>query len=64
MSICLIGFLIGWFRRTQHYHHLVDFIRIRDFTWRVSNCEELLVGLFTGVDGGVDEVGELTILND
>ena len=30
----------------------------------LSNCEELLVGLFTGVDGGVDEVGELTSLND
>ena len=42
MSICLIGFLIGWFRRTQHYHHLVDFKRIRDFTWRVSDCEELV----------------------
>jgi len=30
----------------------------------LSNCEELLVELFTGVDGGVDEVGELTSLND
>ena len=30
----------------------------------LSNCEELLVGLFTEVDGGVDEVGELTSLND
>ena len=29
----------------------------------LSICEELLVGLFTGVDGGVDEVGELTSLN-
>ena len=30
----------------------------------LSNCEELLMGLFTGVDGGVDEVGELTSLSD
>ena len=26
------------------YHHSVDFTRIGDFTWRVSDCEEL-VGL-------------------
>ena len=30
----------------------------------LSKCEELFVELFTGVDGGVDEVGELTSLND
>jgi len=26
------------------YHNLVDFTRIGDFTWRVSDCEELVVG--------------------
>ena len=25
------------------YHHLMFFTRIGDFTWRVSDCEELVV---------------------
>ena len=32
------------------YHQSVCFTRIGDFTWRVSDCEEL-VGLFTGDHG-------------
>ena len=32
------------------YHDLGCFTRIGDFTWRVSDCEEL-VGLLTGDDG-------------
>ena len=32
------------------YQNLGDFSRIGDFTWRVSDCEEL-VGGFTGDDG-------------
>ena len=32
------------------YHDLGDFTRIGEFTWRVSDCEEL-VGLLTGDDG-------------
>ena len=34
------------------YQNLVCFTRIGDFTWRVTDCEEL-VGGFTGDDGGV-----------
>ena len=37
------------------YHQLTDFTRMRDFTWRVSDCEELM-GLLTG-----DDVGSHTI---
>ena len=33
------------------YHNLEDFTRIGDFTWRVSDCEEL-VGVTHGDDGG------------
>ena len=32
------------------YHESVWFTRIGDFTWRVSDCEEL-VGLLTGDEG-------------
>ena len=32
------------------YHESVCFTRIGDFTWRVSDCEEL-VGLLTGDEG-------------
>ena len=34
------------------YHESVCFTRIGDFTWRVSDCDEL-VGLLTG-DEGID----------
>ena len=65
-SITLLLFIVSL--RNDIY----NFIAIRrDFPFGkkylffcLSNCEELLVGLFTGVDGGVDEVGELTSLND
>ena len=39
--------------KCQHFYTLgveVYFTRIRDFTWRLSDCEEL-AGLLTGDDG-------------
>ena len=33
------------------YHHLVYFTRIGEFTWRVSDCEELVGVLLRGDDG-------------
>ena len=33
------------------YHHSVDFTRIGDFTWRVSDCEELLGLTHWGIMG-------------
>ena len=44
MSRCFTWFTIGGYRRTQLYHHLVEFTRIEDFTWRVTDCEELVGG--------------------
>ena len=41
------------------YHHSADFTRIGDFTWRVSDCEEL-VGSLTG-DGEVGLVQKYNI---
>jgi len=41
------------------YHDLGDFTRIGDFTWRVSDCEEL-VGSLTG-DGEVGLVQKYNI---
>jgi len=37
-------------REPKIYHDLADFTRIGDFTWRVSDCEEL-VGLLTNYKG-------------
>ena len=31
-----------WLGETSLYHNLSDFTRIEDFTWRVSDCEELV----------------------
>ena len=42
MSICLIWFPIGVLGEPYIYHNLEDFTRIGDFTWRVSDCEELV----------------------
>ena len=33
------------------YHHSVDFTRICDFTWRMSDCEELLRLTHWGIMG-------------
>ena len=38
------------------YQNLVDLTRSGDFTWRVPDCEELLVVTHTGDDGGVVKV--------
>ena len=50
MSICLTWFPISGLGKPKLYQNLVCFTRIGDFTWRVSDCEEL-VGGFTGDDG-------------
>jgi len=34
-------------REPKIYHDLADFTRIVDFTWRVSDCEELVGGKIT-----------------
>ena len=42
MSICLTWFPIGSLGEPNLYHHLVEFTRMWGFTWRVSDCEELV----------------------
>ena len=49
MSICFTRFLISGLGEPNIYHNLGDFTRIGDFTWRVSDCEELVV-VFTRDD--------------
>ena len=44
MSICFTRFLISGLGEPNIYHDLGDFTRIGDFTWRVSDCEELVGG--------------------
>ena len=51
MSRCFTWFPIGGLGEPYLYQNLRDFTRIGDFTWMVSDCEEL-VGVFTG-DGEV-----------
>jgi len=41
---------IGVLGEPYRYHHLRNFTRKGHFTWRVSDCEELL-GSVTGDDG-------------
>ena len=41
-SICLTWFPIGSLGEPNIYQNLVCFTRIMDFTWRVSDCEELV----------------------
>ena len=52
MSICLTWFHINGLGEPNIYHNLGDFTRIGEFTWRISDCEELSGELLTG-DGGV-----------
>ena len=49
-SICLTWFPISGFVEPNKYDQSVCFTRIGDFTWTVTDCEEL-VGLLTGDDG-------------
>ena len=49
MSTCFTWFPIGGLREPKVYYNLVDFTRMWNFTWRLSDCEEL-VGLPTGDD--------------
>ena len=42
MSICLIGFLIVVIGEPNVYQNLEGFTRMWNFTWRVSDCEELV----------------------
>jgi len=37
-----LGFLIGWFRRIQFITSIGLIYNVWDFTWRVSDCEELV----------------------
>ena len=41
MSKCLTWFSIGGLGEPNIYQNLGDLTRIGDFTWRVSDCEEL-----------------------
>ena len=51
MSRCFTWFPISGFRRTQYIPRFGGVLQeIGDFTWRVSDCEEL-VGLVTEDDG-------------
>ena len=51
MSICLTWFPISGLGKPKLYQNMWCFTRIGDFTWRVSDCEEL-VGLLTGDEWG------------
>ena len=42
MSICFIGLLIGCFSRTQYIINRFVLQVCGDFTWRVSDCEEIV----------------------
>jgi hypothetical protein len=42
MSKCFIGFLISDLGEPNIYQNLVCFTRVGDFTWRLSDCEELV----------------------
>ena len=44
MSICLTWFPISGLGEPNIYHDLLDFTRMRGFTWRMSDCEELSGG--------------------
>jgi len=42
MSICLTWFPIRGLGEPNINHQSVCFTRMRDFTWRVSDCKELV----------------------
>jgi len=42
MSRCFTWFPIGGLGEPNLYQNMGDFTRIGDFTWRVSDCEELV----------------------
>jgi len=44
MSICFTWFPISDLGEPLLYHNLGDFTRSGDFTWRVSDCDELVGG--------------------
>ena len=51
MSRCFIWFPIGSLGEPNIYHDSGVFYKNRDFTWRVSDCEELVRGLVTRNNG-------------
>ena len=65
MSICLTWVPFCELGEPKLYHNLEDFTRMRDFTWRVSDCEKNLWGLLTGDDGvdGVDFTWRVVNMN-
>ena len=50
MSRCFTWFPFGWLENPIYTTIRGCFTRIGDFTWRVSDCDEL-VGLLTGDEG-------------
>jgi len=44
MRICLTRFPISGLGEPNIYHDLLDITRMRGFTWRMSDCEELSGG--------------------
>ena len=44
MSICLTWFPISGLGKPKLYQNMWCFTRIGDFTWRMSDCEELVGG--------------------
>jgi hypothetical protein len=52
MNRSFTRFPFGVLGEPNIYHNLEDYTRKGDFTWRMSDCEELSGGLLTGDDGG------------
>jgi hypothetical protein len=51
MSRCFTWFPIGGLGEPYMYHDLDEFTRIGDYTWRVSDCEELVGVSYRGMMG-------------
>ena len=51
MIKCFTWFPFGGLGEPNIYHQSVCFTMCGDFTWRVSDCEELSGGLITEDDG-------------
>ena len=49
MSICLTEFPIRILVKTNIYQNCGDFTRSGDFTWKASDCEELVGGYLQGM---------------
>jgi len=56
MSICLTWVPFCELGEPKLYHNLEDFTRMRDITWRVSDCEELVGVTHRGMMGLIGEI--------